>query len=231
MNELIFIFQSLLCLTLLLVSLRFGPLVLTVVASICAVTMNIAVMKELTLFGLTVTGGNVLYSAIFFSTDVMHEHYGPQKARQLVWIGFASSFFFMLMTQAIVLYAPNSFDASQPHLEFLFGFDRYGRILLASMASFLMVQHLDVYLYGWIKRATQGRHLWLRNNGSTCISQLLDSIFFTVAGLYGNFIHTFEEVVQVILFTYIVKLFVAALDTPFIYLSKLPFFKPRDTVS
>ena len=93
------------------------------------------------------------------------------------------------------------------------------------MFSYLLVQHLDVWLYDWIRRRTKDRFLWLRNNGSTCVSQAVDSILFTVlafAGMEGF------PLVQIILFTYIVKVMVALLDTPFIYLSKTSFFKPRD---
>jgi uncharacterized integral membrane protein (TIGR00697 family) len=94
------------------------------------------------------------------------------------------------------------------------------------MASYLISQHLDISIFNWIKKATKGKFLWLRNNASTLISQLIDSIFFTFVGLYG-IVANDENVWQIILFTYIIKVIIALADTPFIYLSKTRLFKPR----
>ncbi|MBU2235509.1 queuosine precursor transporter [Patescibacteria group bacterium] len=67
-----------------------------------------------------------------------------------------------------------------------------------------------------IKKKTGSKHLWLRNNGSTWASQAIDSVVFTLIAFWG----VFPDIWQIILFTYIIKIIVAAIDTPFIYLSK-----------
>ena len=103
------------------------------------------------------------------------------------------------------------------------------RIVVASMASYLIFQNFDVWVYDFIKRATGGRMLWLRNNLSTILSQTGDSIFFTAAGLLA--IPIFENTKlagfvpaeafwQVVAFTLIIKVIVAILDTPIMYLAR-----------
>ena len=189
--------------------------------------MNIFVLKMMNVFTLEITGGNVLYASIFLGTDMICEHYGKDKARQAVWIGFFGSVFFIIMSQFIIWYTPSELENST----YLHGalstiFQSTPRIVLASMASYLLSQNLDIYIYTAIKKATRGKLLWLRNNGSTFISQLFDSIFFTFAGLYGIVANS-ENVWQIILFTYLVKVIIAVMDTPFIYLSKMWPFRPH----
>jgi len=225
-NECVFFAQALTALLVVLIAARFGPVALTVVVATFAVIMNIIVMKQMNLFGLAVTGGNVMYAAIFLTTDVLEEHFGPQPARRAVWAGFAASAITVLMTQFVLLYEPNQFDDAQEHLLYFFSGSQYPRVVAASMVSFLLSQHLDVWLFGKLRELTRGRFLWLRNNGSTLISQLVDSVFFTVAGLYGNVITDVSTLVSVICFTYAVKVIMALLDTPFIYLSKTKWFCP-----
>ena len=80
--------------------------------------------------------------------------------------------------------------------------------------------------FHFIKDRTGNKYLWLRNNGSTFVSQAVDSLTFTLLAFYGVFAN--EVIWQIILFTYLVKLIVAVIDTPFIYLSKLKCLRPLD---
>ena len=94
------------------------------------------------------------------------------------------------------------------------------RLLFASMAAYLLAQMIDVQLFHFWKRLTNGRHLWLRNNGSTMISQLVDSFTVNMIFLYKNpdvFTGTFAELLTIIFAVYLVKLAIAALDTPLCY--------------
>ena len=212
-NEILFIIMSLVSLSFVLLAFRLGKawLVGLIVAQV--VLMNIFVVKGMYLFGLAVTGGNVLYASIFLATDILCEHYGKKEAIKAVRIGFFVSVFFLVMSQFILKFIPADYDFAQEAMVTLFTLTP--RIVLGSMIAYLVSQHLDVWLYNKIKQKTGDKMLWLRNNGSTFVSQLIDSIIFTViafAGVYPLF--------QLILFTYIIKLAVAVLDTPFIYLSK-----------
>ena len=98
----------------------------------------------------------------------------------------------------------------------IFGF--MPRVVLASMAAYLVSQWHDVWAFNFWKKKTGGRFLWLRNNLSTLVSQLLDSVIFCVIAFVG----VFESGVwvQILVTTYVFKVIVAVLDTPFIYLAR-----------
>ena len=212
-NELLFIIMSLVSLGFVLLAFRLGRVWL--IGLICAdvILMNIFVVKGIYLFGLAATGGNVLYASIFLATDLLCEHYGQKEAMRAVRIGFFVSIFFLVMSQFILKFIPADYDFANQAMKTLFTLTP--RIVLGSMIAYLVSQHLDVWLFSKIKQKTQGKMLWLRNNGSTFISQLIDSIIFTVIAFAGVY-----PLLQLILFTYIIKIIVAVLDTPFIYLSK-----------
>ena len=105
-------------------------------------------------------------------------------------------------------------------------FSNPGVLIFASMLAYLAAQLLDVHLYHFWWKVTGGKHMWLRNNGSTCISQLVDTII--VNGIFLRFGTgfgpqngwTWGAICNVILAVYLVKLALALLDTPLIYLAR-----------
>lgn len=223
-NEAVFFLHALLTLAFVLGAARLGRVWLVALVAAMLVAMNLAVLQQITLFGMDVTGGNVLYAAIFLATDLLAEHWGRREAYRTVRIGFGVSLFFLLTSQAVLFYTPNGLDFARPALETLFS--PQWRIIGASMLSYLVVQHLDVWLYERIRRATGGRLLWLRNNGSTWVSQALDSVLFTLGAFAGMEGFAAATLMQMIVFTYLVKVAVALLDTPFLYLSKTRALRP-----
>lgn len=218
MNELLFILMSLISLSFVLIAFRLGKSWLLAMIAVNVVLMNIFVIKGMYLFGFATTGGNVLYASIFLATDILSEHYGEKTARKAVLIGFFASLFFMIMSQIMMKFTPADYDIAQGAFQTLFTLTP--RIIFASMIAYLASQNLDVWIYHKIKDATKGKHLWLRNNGSTWVAQLVDSVLFTVIAFAG----VYSDLWQMIVFTYLIKIVVAALDTPFLYLSKK--FKP-----
>lgn len=226
-NASLFIFHTIIGLSFILIAFRLGLNWLIALIAVEAVIMNIFVLKMMNVFSLEITGGNVMYASIFLGSDIICEHYGKHKARQAIWIGFFASIFFIIMSQFTLWYTPSALEnGAFLHQTLATIFETTPRIVLASMGAYLLSQNLDIYLYAAIKKATNGRFLWLRNTGSTLISQFFDSIFFTLVGLYG-IVANEENVLQIILFTYLVKVILAVLDTPFIYLSKMWPFKPH----
>jgi queuosine precursor transporter len=224
-NELIFLLQTLVSLAAVLVCCRLGYTYLIGLVGAQIVLMNIFVVKQMDLFGLAVTGGNVLYASIFLATDMISEHYGQRKAVRAVWFGFGASVFFLAMTRFMVAYLPNDYDLAHPAMAGLFALTP--RVVIGSMVAYLISQHLDVRLFEIFGRMSKGGNLWLRNNLSTATSQLVDSLLFTFVAFYG----VFGNLAEIIFTTYLFKLMVALLDTPFIYLSTVRFFRPRDSVS
>lgn len=87
------------------------------------------------------------------------------------------------------------------------------RIIVASLAAYLVSQYHDVWLFHLLKRKTGGKHLWLRNNASTAVSQLIDSVIFIVIAFYGVM-----PVWPLIFGQWIVKMAIALIDTPLVYL-------------
>jgi uncharacterized integral membrane protein (TIGR00697 family) len=118
--------------------------------------------------------------------------------------------------QIALLFVPAANDFANPHLKAIFDF--MPRVALGSMAAYLLSQLHDVWVFHLIREKTRGRMLWLRNNASTLSSQALDTIIFCSVAFLG----VFETGVflQILATTYIMKVIVAALDTPFIYLAK-----------
>jgi len=225
MNEILFLGFSLFLMTLNLFALKGGKSLLTLLIVVYTITMNIFVVKQLDLFGLAVTGGNALYGAMFLATDLLSEHYGTKAARRSVFLGFFAMIVFVLLMQVLLLFETNEYDYAQDALNTLFTLTP--RIIVGSLLAYFVAQNIDIYIYEWIKKRTNGKHLWLRNNGSTMISQLIDTLIFTSVGLTAFSFLPFSGVIptevfwQNVLFTYLIKLLVAGIDTPFLYLSRL----------
>jgi len=220
-NETIFILQTLVSLALTLFAFRMGRKWLIALVAVNVVLMNIFVLKQMNLFGMAATGGNVLYASVFLATDLLAEHYGKKQAFKAVQVGFFASIVFLIMTQFVLKFSPSEWDFAQGSFETLFTLSP--RIVAASMFTYLISQNLDIFLFHKIKEKTGGRLLWLRNNGSTFVSQFVDSTIFTLLAFYG--VPGFEAIWSIILFTWIIKIIVAAIDTPFMYLSKVRFFQ------
>ena len=187
-----------------------------IVAFICVsvVLMNVLVTKSVRIFGIGATGGNVLYAAIFLATDILTEYYGGREARRAVILGFVCSVFSLAAAWVTIAFVPAPWDWAQEPLVSLF--TPVARIVAGSMIAYLISQNLDTYLYEYIKR--RWKPLWLRNNGSTWVSQLVDTMLFCTIGLLGTVpLHGW---IQICLSTYLLKILIALLDTPYMYLSR-----------
>ncbi len=217
MNELIFFLFALVDMSMVLVLMRFfGRTGLFAAIVMSIILCNIQVLKTVELFGLTTTLGNILYASIFLATDLLSEFHGRRTAHKAVLLGFAVLVLSTLYMQVSLIYTPAPSDFVQPHLEAIFGF--MPRVAVASLAAYLVSQMHDVWAFHAIRRRTGERYLWLRNNASTMVSQLLDSSIFCAIAFIGVF--PWPVFWQILLTTYVMKLIVAALDTPFMYIAR-----------
>ena len=189
--------------------------IIAVIAS-NVVMMNIFVLKGIVLFGLDATGGNVLYASIFLGTDIISEYYGKKEATTAVFIGFFIAIFFLIAARFILLFSPADWDLYHSAMVKLF--TPVWRITAASMLAYILSQNFDVASYIWLKKKFP-KALWLRNNASTWSSQIIDTAVFCIAAFAG--VYEAPVLFQIILSTYILKVMVALIDTPFIYLTKL----------
>lgn len=217
MNEILFLVLTLVGLGFTLLSFYIGGKSwLKALIGINIVLANIFVLKQFSLFGIASTGGNVVYGSIFLATDLLSEHWGKKEAREGVWIGFYFALFFLVTSQITLLFEPSSWDTIHPSLLAIFSFAP--RIVASSLLAYLISQNFDIWSFNRIREILpEKKWLWLRNNGSTLSSQLLDSALFTFLAFTGVFpLHILGEIIFT---TYILKLIVGLLDTPFIYLS------------
>ena len=216
MNELLFVVTLVVNFAGILLAYKFfGKAGLFVWIGFATVVANIEVAKCIDLFGLSLTLGNVTYGTIFLATDILSEKFGGKVARKGVLVGFFTMISFTLMTQLSLLFVPNAQDFVSESMKNIFSI--MPRICVASMATYLISNMLDTYTFEFIKKKFP-KHLWLRNNGSTLTSQLVDSFLFTFlafAGIFG-----LMEMVELSLTTYAVKVVIAICDTPLLYVAR-----------
>lgn len=172
-------------------------------------------------YTMSVPAGVIAYPFTFLATDLVSELFGRKRAQMLVWVGFGMNVF-MLLLMSINHWLPNSagvsggLDLFEGVYQFMVG------NTIASMIAYLIAQSVDVRLYHFWKRLTKGKHLWLRNNASTTVSQLVDSTaIITILYLTGNLgdaITSVGAVIILIINSYLFKFFFALFDTPFMYL-------------
>lgn len=194
----------------------FGRIGLFAVIVFNLLICNLQVLKTVELFGLTTTLGNILYAGVFLATDMLSEFYGKREAQKGVLLGFVTLVLMTGYMQIALHFTPAVDDFAQPHLEAIFGF--LPRVAVASMMAYLASQMHDVWAFHFWKKKTDGKMLWLRNNASTLVSQLIDSSIFCLIAFYGVF--PTAVLVEILATTVLFKAIVSVLDTPFIYLAK-----------
>ena len=169
-----------------------------------------------------VPAGVLAYAITFFASDCYAELYGKQAARTVVSIAFIMNIV-MLVLIWISINAPGSEAGVSPEL-FATVLGPSANVVIASLTAYLVSQNLDILIFDTIREKTNGSKLWLRNIGSTTISQLVDTILFitltfsilpSIVGI-GIGLPLFV-IVQLILGQYLVKLLIALADTPLIY--------------
>ena len=222
-NELLLIGSILVIYGLELVFLKmFGKEGLYCFNVLATIAANIEVLIMVTAFGVEMTLGNVLFASTFLATDILSELYGKKAAKKAVRIGIVSSIAFIIFSQYWLLYSPNSSDFAMPSLKTIFS--NTPRLMFSSMAVYAIVQTFDVWAYHkwWSftekKAGNKKALLWVRNNGSTIISQLLNNILFNVFAWYG--VYSNKTLISIIIGSFGIFLVTSIADTPFIYITR-----------
>jgi queuosine precursor transporter len=213
-NELLFILVMLVSFLVVLISLKFGKVWIIAIPPVFLVIANIFAPQLINVFGLLTSLAVPIYAAIFLATDIVAEHWGKKEARKVVWIAFLAQIFALIFSQIII--QAQVLDISQTvheSLSLVFGFTP--RIVLASLVTYVISQNWDIWVFHSLKKKSKGRHLWLRNNASTISSQFIDSFIFIFIAFYG----VLPGIIPLALSLWILKVAVALLDTPMIYLS------------
>ncbi|MCR5626007.1 MAG: queuosine precursor transporter [Lachnospiraceae bacterium] len=219
MNEALFIGMVIFYLgSVILMYKLFGKNALFVFSVFGTLLGNIAVCKCIDLFGFSATAGNVLYAALFLITDILSEKYGKAEAKKAVKYSFVIMLLWLIGSQLILMFEPNANDYINDSLKVVFGI--VPRITIASLLGYICSQNIDVFLYHliWEKTGEGKKMLWLRNNGSTLVSQAIDTLIFVTLAFWGTYPK--DVFISVLLTTYLFKAVVALLDTPFIYIAR-----------
>lgn len=223
MNELLLILSILIIYGSELIFLKlFGKSGLFCFTAIATIAANIEVLIVINAFGMEMTLGNVLFASTFLVTDIISELYGKKDATKAVNIGIATSIVFMIFSQWWLLYEPAESDFAMEHMKVIFS--NTGRVIIASMITYLIVQKFDVWAYHkWWDFTTKKfgdkkKFLWLRNNGSTMLSQLLNTVLFTFGAFLGTY--DFKTVLNICFSTYVIYFVTSLADTPFIYIAR-----------
>ncbi|MBL4681454.1 MAG: queuosine precursor transporter [Pseudomonadales bacterium] len=211
---------------------------------LCAMTMLniIGITRFIQLGPLALAVGVLPYPITFLCTDLVSELYGRSRANFLVSVGLMLNFF-ILGTMWLGNLIPSVDPSNQPpwqllHLSqdvalpngnivsdqvelYTLMYSTTTGAVFASMMAYIAAQYCDVYLFHFLKRLTKGKHLWLRNNGSTLVSQGVDSfvvisVTFGAAFVAGTMAAV--TMLTLMLSNYLFKLVVALLDTPIFYL-------------
>ncbi|MBQ3011733.1 MAG: queuosine precursor transporter [Peptococcaceae bacterium] len=200
----------------------FGKIGLYAVSALATVVANIEVMIVVDAFGLQQTLGNVLFGVTFLITDILSENEGKKDANRAVYLGIFASLFFLVISQSWLLYTPADADWAMPSFRTLF--TNTPRMLFASLSVYAVSQMFDVWLYhAWWdltarKSGNSHRFLWLRNNGSTLISQMVNAVLFNVLAFWG--MYDLQTLMSIIISSYVIYIFTSLLDTPFVYLAR-----------
>lgn len=177
------------------------------------VAANAAGSKLIAVGSLTASATVFAYALTFPITDIVAEVYGKRIANWFVTIGL------FVVIGATVFYQISLYSPASPLYKdqqaFSAVFSLSPRLLIGGLAAYLVSQYLDVWLYHKIGEWTNGEKLWLRNNGSTLISQFVDTVIFMVVAFYG--VVPVGALWGLILGQYAIKCVIAILDTPIVY--------------
>ncbi len=208
----------------------FGKAGLQVAISTAIILANIQGPKLTVIFGLETTMGVIFYSSIFFATDVLSENYGKREANKAVWMGFVVSVIVLFMLSFAVMYLPTDISEaagfSQPlHDAFVVIANFAPLMVFGSLTAYLISQKFDVWAFHKIKSMTGGKYLWLRNNGSTILSQMLDTAIFSLI-IWAHEVGI-AKALALGFAKFVFKIVIALIDTVFIYWARRSFLSKK----
>ena len=223
MNELLLIASLLVVYGGVLLAFRlFGKTGLYCFTCIATITANIEVLILVNAFGMEQTLGNILFASTFLVTDILSEIAGKKEAQKAVNLGIFTSVLFIIISRSWLLYQPSANDWAQEPIRSIFS--NTPRLMIVSVLVYAICQRFDVWAYHkwWnftkTKFGDEKRFLWLRNNGSTLISQLLNTILYTFGAFWG--MYEFPVLINIALASYVIFIVTSLADTPFVYLAR-----------
>ena len=190
--------------------------IICTIFSVIVVVSNIisAKMILIPLILLHVPAGLIIYPLTFLLSDLVTEIFGAQKAKLMVYIALAMSLLSFAVIQLALILLGTDAEEHQAYQAIL---GLTGLRIFSSLISYLTSQIVDIQLYAAIKRWTGPKMLWLRNNGSTCISQIVDTVMIDLIFLWWGLGMTMAEVAPIMVFSYLYKASFSIACTPLFY--------------
>ncbi len=217
MNEILLLVEILVCFGgLLLVKKFLGKSGIYAWITLATCLAEVQVLKAVDVFGISATLGNVLFASTFLATDILSENYGTKFAKKGPLFSLLGAVFYIVFCLITPLFVPNEFDFVQDSMKLMFSLSI--RVTFASVLMLVIANLVDVLLYDFLMKKFNGKNMWFRNNVCTIISNCIENYFFTFLAFYGNF--DVKTCLIVATSTSCIEIFIALLDTPFLYLSK-----------
>ncbi len=166
--------------------------------------------KIVSILGFTPAATVIAYSLTFVCTDAISEIFGKLRAKQVVYAGIIAQLLTMALILAAIRMPSAEFWENQEAFETIMSTS--ARVTIASIFAYIVSQLHDVWAFHFWRRLTHGKHLWLRNNMSTMSSQAIDTVIFITIAFVGIY-----PIGPIILGQFVVKLLIAAIDTPIVY--------------
>ncbi len=174
---------------------------------------NIGATKLIAVGPLITDGGAFLFPLVYLTGDVLSEVYGFRATRRVIFMGFGMSVLAAVTFLAVQYSPPADAWPNQEAFEAVLGF--VPRIVVASLAGFLVGQLLNAYVLVWIKERTREKALWLRLIGSTAVGELADTVVFCTIAFYG--VITGGEFLNYVIVGYLYKTLLEVILLPVSY--------------
>lgn len=214
MNELIFLIHIFTVSAAVLVALRLGKEALICLIGLSCILANLFVCKQITLFGFTPTASDAVAVSAALGLNVLQEYFGKKAAQFAIWTSFAGCIFYTLLSLIHLAYEPTAFDMTQGHYYAILS--PAPRLIIASLISYFISQQTDYRIFGLLKDRMAYLPFYMRSFISAALSQLVDTISFSFLGLYG----IMENMLHVIIISYLIKLVIILCSGPFLHLTK-----------
>ena len=218
----------------------FGAAGLFIFIAVGIIAANVQVLKaaSFAFYAAPIPLGTVAFSATYIATDMLTEYYGRATARKAVWLGFAAMLVMTIMMLLAMGYKPTTPEAASEsgmewalpnHDHILALYLPQATLLIAGLASYLISQLNDIFLFSRIRQWTGRGQLWVRSCGSTAVSALIDNtVFSTLAWMvfpwlldqHDQVVDLYTLIFTFILGTYWIRLLMAVIEVPFIYAAR-----------
>jgi uncharacterized integral membrane protein (TIGR00697 family) len=214
MNEIIFFTHAAVIFLLTLGALRLGKEALMSWIVMQALLANLFVIKQMTIFSMQATCSDAFMLGSVLGLNLLQEFFGRDAAKRAILLAFLGMAALALLAKIHLVYESSSNDWSNEAFKTLFSSSP--RLLLASLTSFFVAQQCDVRFYSWLKKRLAKVSYVVRIGCSLVVSQAIDTVLFSLLGLYG----LVDDIVSIIVFSFIIKLIIAATATPFTAFAK-----------